>query len=320
MGPAHLSDSMRAPDLDRNMAANELAAPGKRGTAPAQPAAGGEPAVPPARRTMATSAGVGGMESMGAVASDTGSAGVTAAAGSRPALPVAGAIASEAAGAGQGAEEAAGKDATTSSCQTGMVQANEVVFLGESFIAQTGAIPRLTSELAREAGVIGMNESYRSFAVSGTQLTTGEIPAQYARAKAAAPVKIVLMDGGGNDLLIGSRCMRGFDASCKEVVDVVADMFADFQADAVSDVVYFFYPDPMGIGANIKEAMDILRPEMKKFCDQSASPRCSWVDQRESWEGHYDAYTSDGIHPTEEGSEASARQIWDAMVEHCVAQ
>lgn len=114
--------------------------------------------------------------------------------------------------------------------------------------------------------------------------------------------------------------MGGFDASCKEVVDVVEDMFTQFKTDGVTDVVYFFYPDPMGIGARIKEAMDILRPEMKKLCDEAAAVRCVWVDQRDTWEGHYDTFTSDGIHPTEEGSKASAQQIWDAMVAHCIAQ
>jgi hypothetical protein len=175
--------------------------------------------------------------------------------------------------------------------------------------------------LAQKAGTIGPSESYRTFAVSGTQLTTGEIPDQYARAKMAGPVKVVLMDGAGNDLLFGSdRCKAGFDASCKEVTDVVTKLFMQFKSDGVQDVVYFFYPDPMGIGAQIKDAMDILRPEMKKLCDVATDVRCIWVDQRESWMGHYAEFTSDGIHPTTAGAQASAQQIWAAMVASCVAQ
>lgn len=177
----------------------------------------------------------------------------------------------------------AGGSMEPAACMKGTVEATEVVFIGESFIAATGAIPRFTTQLAREAGAIGMNESYRSFAVSGTQLTTGAIPMQYQNARREAAVKVVLMDGGGNDLLIGSRCTNGFDAACKQVVDVVVDLFAEFKTDGVTDVVYFFYPDPMGIGARIKAAMDILRPEMKKLCDETADVRCVWVDQRESW-------------------------------------
>ena len=165
-----------------------------------------------------------------------------------------------------------------------------------------------------------MDEGYRSYAVSGTQLTTGDIPQQFTRAVDAGAVRVVLMDGGGNDLLQAGRCQSGFDASCKEVVAVVQELFAQMKADGVKDVVYFFYPDPMGIGANIKTAMDILRPEMKKACDAASDVRCVWVDQRESWEGNYDSFTSDGIHPTDAGSMASAQQIWDAMVAHCIAQ
>jgi lysophospholipase L1-like esterase len=205
-------------------------------------------------------------------------------------------------------------------CVKGTVKADEVVFIGESFIALSGAIPRFTTELARAAGTIGMGDSYRSYAVSGTQLTTGDIPGQFTSAVSDGPVKVVLMDGGGNDLLQAGRCQSGFDASCKEIVDVVQQLFGQMQMDGVKDVVYFFYPDPMGIGANIKDAMDILRPEMKKACDEATDVRCVWVDQRESWDGKYAEYTSDGIHPTDAGAMASAQQIWDAMVANCIAQ
>lgn len=247
-------------------------------------------------------------------------------AGMTPSAAGAGAVAPPTSGSvaagvgGENAAAAAGTGAKPEVCAKGEVKASEVLFIGESFIAQTGDIPRMTSELARKAGTIGANESYRSFAVSATQLTTGEIPNQYTRGQMESPVKVVLMDGGGNDLLFGDRCMGSYDAGCKEVVEVVADVFTDFKSGGVTDVVYFFYPDPMGIGARIKDGMDILRPEMKKMCDEATDVRCVWVDQRESWEGNYDQFTSDGIHPTAAGSMASAQQIWDAMVASCIAQ
>jgi hypothetical protein len=222
-------------------------------------------------------------------------------------------------GAAGASDLAAGAASETATCVKGEVKASEVVFIGESFIAQSGEIPRQTTMLAQKAGTVGASESYRSFAVSGTQLTTGEIPGQFDRAVMGGPVKVVLMDGAGNDLLFGDRCQT-FDAKCKEVIDVVAKLFTTFKSKGVKDVVYFFYPDPMGIGAQIKDAMDVLRPEMKKQCDEAKEVRCIWVDQRESWMDHYDEYTSDGIHPTNAGSAASAKQIWDAMVANCVAQ
>ena len=37
------------------------------------------------------------------------------------------------------------------------------------------------------------------------------------------------------------------------------------------------------------------------------------------WDGHPE-YTSDGIHPTAAGSTVTGDAIWEAMVEHCIAQ
>jgi hypothetical protein len=227
---------------------------------------------------------------------------------------------SSAQGGAGGAQPLGGAGGEPATCVEGTVAAEEVIFIGESFIAQSGAIPRYTTQFARDAGTIGTSESYRSYAVNGTLLTTGAIPAQYTRARSDGPVKVVLMDGGGNDLLAAGRCQSGFDQRCEEIVTTVDTLFLQMRTDGVSDVVYFFYPDPMGIGARIKPAMDILRPEMKALCDGTTHVRCIWVDQRESWMDHYDEYTDDGIHPTDAGSMASARQIWNAMVANCVAQ
>jgi lysophospholipase L1-like esterase len=258
----------------------------------------------------------GAMAAAGASGAAAGSGGTTAGASGAAGASGMGGMA----GVSVGTSGAGGAIPAPGNCEKGVVKASEVVFIGESFIAQSGAIPRMTTQLARQAGAVGMNESYRSFAVSGTQLTTGAIPMQYANAKRESPVRVVLMDGGGNDLLWGNRCQTGYDMACEAVVDVVDQLFKQLKTDGVKAVVYFFYPDPMGIGAQIKEAMDILRPEMRKLCDGSTDVRCVWVDQRESWEGNYEKFTSDGIHPTEAGSMASSQQIWKAMVDHCVAQ
>lgn len=217
------------------------------------------------------------------------------------------------------AAQVAQGDAGARACVKGAVKASEVAIIGESFIAATNAIPRNLTQHAREAGAIGSSESYRSFAVSGTLLTNGQIPGQYARAKAQGPVKVVLMDGGGNDLLMGGQCGSGAQ-SCAKILTTLQGLFKQMGADGVTDVLYFFYPDPMGIGASIKAPMDVLRPLVQKLCAETTDVRCTWVDQRESWNGNYDRFTADGIHPTAAGSAASAKQIWDAMVKNCIAQ
>jgi hypothetical protein len=63
----------------------------------------------------------------------------------------------------------------------------------------------------------------------------------------------------------------------------------------------------------------VTRPKIKSLCEGLTSPKCYYVDLRESWNGHPE-YTSDGIHPTNAGDKASAKQIWDVMVRNCVAQ
>jgi hypothetical protein len=88
-------------------------------------------------------------------------------------------------------------------------------------------------------------------------------------------------------------------------------------------VVYFFYPDPEGMFASggLKPCLDELRPKMKAICDGLTTPKCYWLDLREtSWDGNELNYTTDGIHPNGEGSRVTAEAIWEVMVENCVAQ
>jgi hypothetical protein len=212
-------------------------------------------------------------------------------------------------------------------CVKGQVKATEVVFIGTSVIA-AGTIQQETSALARKAGTIGENESYRSYAVVGAQLIpTGAaprqtIPSQFMQAVMEGPAKVVLMEGGINDLLWGGACANGKDdAACTMVVETVQALFKTMKDSGVKDVVYFFYPDPMGsMGSGILEAMNTLRPKMQKACAETTDVRCVWADPRDAWKDHYATYTSDGIHPTADGSKATAKVVWDTMVKTCVAQ
>src|SRR5690606_24076350 len=88
-------------------------------------------------------------------------------------------------------------------CETGTVAANEVLVIGESFIALTHGLTRAIEENARAAGALGAGESYRDNSISGTTLAGGgnSIPNQYQNGVNQGPVKVVLMDGGGNDCL-----------------------------------------------------------------------------------------------------------------------
>jgi hypothetical protein len=47
--------------------------------------------------------------------------------------------------------------------------------------------------------------------------------------------------------------------------------------------------------------------------DTCTAPKALWVDLRTTWAGHYNEYTSDGIHCTDAGGAATAKTFWDAM-------
>jgi len=188
-----------------------------------------------------------------------------------------------------------------------------VLVIGESFIAASHEITRQIETRARANGSLGEDESYRDNAISGTALAGGgnSIPNQYASGVAAGPVKVVLMDGGSTD------CQANDPDGALSAAEA---LFQSMQDNGTEQVVYFFYPDPIGANfATLKACLDTLRPQMQALCEGLTSPKCYWLDQREAWNGHPE-YTIDGIHPTVEGSAASGQAIWEVMVENCVAQ
>lgn len=199
-------------------------------------------------------------------------------------------------------------------CEPSGIAGSEVLMIGESFIAFSHGITHTIEDLARAAGALGANESYRDNSISGTTLAGGgnSIPNQYQNGVDQGPVKVVLMDGGGNDCLQANNPSGALSAA--------EALFQNMQTNGTEQVVYFFYPDPIGGNfSSLKSCLDTLRPQMKALCDGLTSPKCYWLDLREVWDGHPE-YTMDGIHPTPAGDQATGEAIWEVMVENCVAQ
>lgn len=150
----------------------------------------------------------------------------------------------------------------------------------------------------------------------------GGIPQQYANARQASPVKVVIMDGGGNDMLFGS-CSNPPTSSCQAIQDVVntADnLFDQMAVDGVEYLIYTFYPDPVG-NNSLKDKLDVMRPLMRQEVEGSPVPTSLFLDLRTSWAGHYGEYAlPDGIHPSTAGSRATADAIWALMQDNCIAQ
>ncbi len=217
----------------------------------------------------------------------------------------------------------AGSEAGTASCVRGQVGANEVLFIGDSFVATSHQITLDVDDLAHQAGSLAANEQYRdnsSLIDNSLALSTPNIADQYTKGQADSPVKVVIMNGGGADILAGT-CDSPPTATCPILVNAVAaaeQLLSQMAQGGVQHVVYFFYPDP--VDAAMLAKMDVLRPLLQGACASSLVP-CHWLDLRPTFAGHYADYVlADGMNPTDAGSAATASAIWSTMQQNCIAQ
>jgi hypothetical protein len=209
-----------------------------------------------------------------------------------------------------------------SACATGEVEPNRVLVIGDSYFAISHQITAYLEELARDAGALEVGERYRdNSSTTDNALAMGGngIASQYQRGVAESAVEVVIMDGGGPDMLL-STCSDPV-AECGALVDAAAgaeELLAQMAADGVSHVVYAFYPDP--VDPAMRERMDALRALIEPVCAQSPVP-CHWVDLRPALSNpDADYLSTDGLIPTAAGSQASANAIWATMRRECIAQ
>ncbi len=225
---------------------------------------------------------------------------------------------SEASSSGLGGAST-GPTSSQDECVLDGVSGNEVLVLGDSFFATTHQITAFLEGLARAAGRLPTGERFRdaSNLTENTLALGGNgIAAQYTTAASEAPARIVIMNGGGADVLLGS--CDTVDTSCpliSSAASAAEELFSTLATDGVSLVVYAFYPDP--VSEDVREKVDVLRPLAQVACEESAVP-CLWVDLREIFAGKYDEYVAeDGLNPTSAGSSATAEAIWARLESFC---
>jgi hypothetical protein len=211
-----------------------------------------------------------------------------------------------------------------SACARGETAANEVVLLGDSFIAQSHELTQALAVLAQSSGALASGESYRDYSTLIGNNLSAEPPGislEYATAQEDGAVKVVIMAGGGADVL-ASTCPSPVAQDCQVVEDVLAgaeQLFQTMADDQVEHVVFFSYPDYVG-NDSIKATIDVLRPALEQRCADAPLP-CYFLDLRPAFAGNYDAYVlPDGRNPTTAGAGASAEAIWSLMQRHCIAQ
>ena len=224
---------------------------------------------------------------------------------------------------GAGGEAGGAGGAGGAACPHGGVSGNEVIVLGDLYIAQTHQVTAYLEALARKAGALPAGERYRDYSsTTSNGFITGDafIADQYATAQAEGTVRVVVMNGGGADLLMGI-CDTPPTADCQVMVDVVAAAGAlldQMFQDGVEDVVYFSYPDVAD--ATLLAKMDVLRPLLQSVCD-SSEVACHFIDLRPTFEGHNAEYLMvEDTLPTDEGAQVTAAVLWSTMQQNCIAQ
>jgi hypothetical protein len=252
-------------------------------------------------------------------------------------------------------------------CATGQVTPDQVVMLGDSYLdpAWSNAALDLFAD-ARDAGSLAASATYRHYYIGGASMAWGNpntqfyIPYQYdPMAKtdwsvmSPTDIKVVIMDGGGNDVLIGnSSCEQTAppaNTSCvttiQNAIDKARSEMQLMASDGVKSIVFFFYPhlDPAGGGIlttpapAVNDTLDYAYPLAEQVCcgttftssasrytcagEPVAGTKCVFVDTRPAFEGHTADYIkSDHVHPTPAGAQVLADLLWNAMKDHCVAQ
>jgi hypothetical protein len=224
----------------------------------------------------------------------------------------AGAEGGTAAGSGASAEGGAAGE----NCLRGRVEANEVLWIGDSWIIDPGTQRSTVKQLAFAAGAIAESEEYPSLAAAAASMAM--VAQQYdARQRGTPRVRVLLMDGGTWDPISA----RATGASVSDAIDDAIAGFDQFLTRVASDgtvehVVYFLVPELM----NIPGVAD-MRPRLRQACAASTVP-CHFIDLQEIWEqGDPVRYTaSNGFQASEEGGVAIGRAVWATMQANCIAQ
>lgn len=202
-----------------------------------------------------------------------------------------------------------------------------VVILGDSIFAMSDDERMFLEELS--------GERYRYYPRVGAQMEGGPIitiPEQYDKAIAEGPIRTVLLDGGGNDILIGAHfeCSAPYGGElsdkCYEVMDRVLAKAEALTVKAIQDGAQFsvfqsyYYID----NEDLWQVTDVFLDKAEKFINELNAKypevKIIYVDPREAFLGHPEYIKWDGIHPTEEGSKVLADLFWDAMVENGIEQ
>ena len=200
-------------------------------------------------------------------------------------------------------------------CLRGQVKANEVLWIGDSWVGVPNGIQRKrVQELARAANAIGVNEEYVDRSASATTLS--QIVTQYNTQRlGTTKVKVLIMDGGTWDLYLSG----GANSTIADVVNTFKLFMGDVTSHGtVLHVIYFLVPR-----LSLVPGIADLKPGLEQACT-TTNPQlvpCHFLDLQRIWDGHPD-YTDSisNIQASEDGARAIGDAIWKIMQDNCIAQ
>jgi len=197
-------------------------------------------------------------------------------------------------------------------CAQAQTSANEMLWIGDSWILVPGVQYTRVRDLAIGAQAIGPNDDFPISATGGA--TMADIAIQYsARQAGATKVKVLIMDGGTWDTIKAN----GAAATVTSVVSTFSQLLSTVANDGTARHIIYFLPPEIATIPGVAA----LRAPLQQACAQSAVP-CHFIDLKDSWNGHPEYFvTSAGIPiPTDAGGTAIAEAIWSVMQQNCIAQ
>jgi hypothetical protein len=220
-----------------------------------------------------------------------------------------------------------------------MKKDSQLIEIGDSYINWSSHT--FPADMAKESG-----QKWRMEAIGGYSMGSGGlglIPPEFDSAIKADPdAHSILMDGGGNDVLLADptldllgECQQKGSSTkpnCQKIVAMAIDaadkLMGRMTTAGIRDVVYFFYPhvpaNTLISGPLPNEILDYALPLTREFCESreaksGGKTRCVFVDLVPVFEGHPDWFNTD-IHPNSKGSAAMAKKIWEVMKDKCIGQ
>lgn len=204
-------------------------------------------------------------------------------------------------------------------CETGPYAPDDIIILGDRYLAESGLVAQRLAELSRAAGAWGADQPLRDYS-SGLVSPFGgsdDLFKQYATAQADGQHRVAILNVGGPDALLA--CDVSTDTLCPSLqtaVDGARELLLLMNQTGTERIFLFFYPTPND--PLLASNFDRLRPLLEQECQASATP-CDFLDLRPIIDPHRDVYLDEtAVFPTTAGSDATAGALFGLLELHCV--